>query len=56
MVVEHVVGDTHEPGGETRHALELRDVHIGLDEGILCQVVAQHLVTQRLVQEEPTDR
>ena len=56
LVVKHIIGDSHQPGGETRHAPELRDVHIGLDEGLLSQVVAQLFIAQRLVEKEPTHR
>ena len=31
----------------------MRDVGIGTDKGVLCQVVAQRLVAQREVEQEP---
>ena len=56
VVVEHVVGDTVEPRGETGDALERVEMGVGLEKCLLCQVVAQCRVTHRLVQEKPSHR
>ena len=56
VVVEHVVGDAVEPGGETGDALERVEMGVGLEKRLLCQVVAQCRVTHRLVQEKPSHR
>ena len=56
IVVEDVIGNTHQPGGEAGEATELRNVQIGIDESLLSQIVAQLLIAQCLVQEEPTNR
>ena len=56
VVVEHVVGYSEQPRGESRHALKTGDVGVGLDERVLGQIVAQLRISQRLVQEEPAHR
>ena len=56
VIVEDVVGNAEEPCREARHAFEARDVRVGLNKGVLRQVVAQLRVSQRLVQKEPTHR
>ena len=56
VVVEDIIGNSHQPCGEAGKAPELRDVRIGLDERLLSQIVAQLFIAQCLVQEEPAHR
>ena len=55
VVVEHIIGYAKQPSGESRTSLKLVQASVCLYECVLCQVVAQWLVAQRLVQKEPSD-
>ena len=55
VVVEHVVGNAIEPGGEGRRAPEVAQVEVGLDEGVLGEVVAERHISRGLVEEESPD-
>jgi hypothetical protein len=56
MIVPHIIRYAHDPrleGGETS---EGRDIGVGFDERVLCQVVTQLFIAHGLAQEEPADR
>jgi len=56
VVIEHVIGYTHKPRLERGLPPEGGYTGIYLDEGVLCQVITQLTVSQRLVQKEPSYR
>ena len=56
VIIPHVIGDAVKPSGELCRTLETRQMGIGLDKGILSQVVTQLHISQRLTQEKPTNR
>ena len=53
VIVEHIIGNLHEPCGEAGHTAKRGDVHIGFHKGVLCKVVGQLNIAQRVVQKEP---
>ena len=56
VIIQHVIGNAIEPRGEARPCLERRDARISLDESVLCQVIAQLRITERMTHEEPPHR
>ena len=53
IVIKDVICNTVEPSGEAGQVLERGYMGVCLDEGVLCQVVAQFAVAARQVEEEP---
>lgn len=52
IVVMNIIGYSEEPCGEVGEPTKLLQIGVCFDERVLCEVVAQLFIAQRLVEEE----